>query len=200
PCTRYATSEKRELCYRSSKGESPVQKAVKMVTPGEETRTTTVVFPSPTLRLRSQGNGTPNGRLGKQSLFKQDVKQAAGKVRHSTSKQHVFTHGLHRLQHFPCDSPVRFMMYSEAAAAFISLHSDNTVCLHTADSHSRQTSSAHLRFLGLTDTKVLGCLVGWGPGPVFTRLDAELRPVDVAHDALDIRCACVGLQSTPRRW
>ncbi|KAL7373531.1 hypothetical protein ABVT39_008762 [Epinephelus coioides] len=158
-----------------------------MVAVGEETRTTTVLFPNPTLRLLSQGNGTSNGRtLGKQSLFKQDVKQDTGKVNHSESKQHVFTHGLHRLHHFSCDSPVQFMMYSEAAAAFISLHSDNTVCLYKADGQ-KQTTSAHLPFMGLTDTKIPGYVVGWGPGPVFTLLDQDLRPLDAAHDALDIR-------------
>lgn len=78
------------------------------------------------------------------------------------------------------------MMYSEAAAAFISLHSDNAVCLHKADGN-KQTSLARLPFLGLTSTKISGRLVGWGPGPVFTLLDGELRPVDAAHDALDIR-------------
>lgn len=79
-------------------------------------------------------------------------------------------------------------MYSEAAAAFISLHSDNTVSLYKADGH-KQTSSAQLTFTGLTATKIPDRLVGWGPGPVFTLLDSELRPVDVALDGLDIR-AC----------
>ncbi|XP_044033040.1 WD repeat-containing protein 97 isoform X2 [Siniperca chuatsi] len=167
-----------------------------MVAPGEETKTTTVVFPSPTLRLLSQRNGTSNGRtLGKQNLFKQDVKQATGKEKNSKSKQHVFTHGLHHLQHFSCDSPVRFMMYSEAAAAFISLHSNNTVCLYKADGH-KQTSLAHLPFMGLTATKISGCLVGWGPGPVFTLLDSELHLLDVAHDALDIRVCQAAEHST----
>lgn len=104
----------------------------------------------------------------------------------SEDSKREFTHGLHCTQHFCCDSPVRFMMYSEAAAAFISLHSDNTACLYTADGH-KQTLSVHLTFTGLTDTKISGCLVGWGPGPVFTLLDRELRPFDAATDALDIR-------------
>lgn len=107
----------------------------------------------------------------------------------------MFTHGLHRLQHFSCDSPVRFMMYSEASAAFISLHLDNTVCLYK-DGH-KQTSLAHLPFMGLTATKLYGCLVvGWGPGPVFTLLDAELRPLDAAQDALDIRVCQAAEHST----
>uniref|UniRef100_A0A8C9YW75 WD repeat domain 41 n=1 Tax=Sander lucioperca TaxID=283035 RepID=A0A8C9YW75_SANLU len=109
--------------------------------------------------------------------------------------QHVFTHGLHRLQHFSCDSPVRFMMYSEAAAAFISLHSDNTVCLYKADGN-KQTSLAQLPFMGLTATKIPGSLVGWGPGPVFTLLDSELRSMDAAHDALDIRVCQAAEHST----
>ncbi|XP_059183260.1 WD repeat-containing protein 97 [Centropristis striata] len=158
-----------------------------MVAPGEERRTTTVLLPSPTQRLFSQetSNGKP---LGEQSLIRQDVKQAMGKVKHSKSKQQVYMHGLHRLQHFSCDSPVRFMMYSEAAAAFISLHSDNTVCLYKSDGH-KQTSSSYLPFMGLTATKIPGCLVGWGPGPVFILLDNELCPLDAAQDALDI-CLC----------
>lgn len=98
----------------------------------------------------------------------------------------MLTHGLHRTQHFSCDSPVRFMTYSEAAAAFIGLHTDNTVCLYKADGH-KHSSSVHLPFMGLTPTKISDCLVGWGPGPIFTLLDKELRPVDAAHDALDIR-------------
>uniref|UniRef100_A0A3B4YYD8 Uncharacterized protein n=1 Tax=Seriola lalandi dorsalis TaxID=1841481 RepID=A0A3B4YYD8_SERLL len=78
------------------------------------------------------------------------------------------------------------MMYSEAAAAFISLHSDNTVCLYAADGH-KQSSSVNHFFMGLTATKISGCLIGWGPGPIFTLLDHELRPLDAARDALDIR-------------
>lgn len=101
-------------------------------------------------------------------------------------KQHVFTHGLHHLQHFACDSPVRFMMYFETASMFIALHSDNTVSLYEADGH-RKTSLTHFPFMGLTNTKISGCLVGWGPGPVFTLLDSELHPLDEAHDALDIQ-------------
>lgn len=110
----------------------------------------------------------------------------------------MLTHGLHRLQHFSCESPVRYMMYSESAAAFISLHSDNTVCLYKADGH-KQTSllhSTHFSFMGLTATKVSGCLVGWGPGPVFTFLDSDLCPLDSAHDALDIRVCQAAEHST----
>lgn len=87
------------------------------------------------------------------------------------------------------------MMYSEAAAAFISLHSDKTVCLYTADGR-KQTSLAPLPFMGLTETKISGCVVGWGPGPVFTLLDSELRPVDAAQDALDIRVCQAAEHST----
>lgn len=61
-----------------------------MVAPGEETRTTTVVFPSPTLRLLSHRNETSNGR--EQSLFKQDVKQATGKVDHVNVMLTCFVH------------------------------------------------------------------------------------------------------------
>ncbi|XP_032360017.1 WD repeat-containing protein 97 isoform X3 [Etheostoma spectabile] len=166
-----------------------------MVVPVEEMRTT-VLVPNPTLRLLSKENGASNGRThGEPNLFKQDVKQATGKVKHSESKQHVFTHGLHHLQHFSCDSPVRFMMYSEAAAAFISLHSDNTVGLYIADGN-KQTSLAQLPFMGLTATKIPGALVGWGPGPVFTLLDSELRSMDAAHNALDIRVCQAAEHST----
>uniref|UniRef100_A0A3P8TBA3 Uncharacterized protein n=1 Tax=Amphiprion percula TaxID=161767 RepID=A0A3P8TBA3_AMPPE len=109
--------------------------------------------------------------------------------------QRLFTHGLRRLQHFPCSSPVRFMMYSEASAAFISLHSDNTVCLYKTDS-CKQNFSARLPFMGLTATKISGFLVGWGPGPVFTRLDSELRPLVAGDDALDIRVCQAAEHST----
>lgn len=81
---------------------------------------------------------------------------------------------------------MRFVTYSDADGAFISLHSDNTACFYRADGHKR-TSLARLPFTGLTATKVDGCLVGWGPGPVFTLLDRDLRPLDAAPDALDIR-------------
>ncbi|XP_076577702.1 WD repeat-containing protein 97-like [Chaetodon auriga] len=166
---------------------------MEMATPGKETTVTTAACSSPNIRPL---NGTSNGRtLGKQNLFKQDVKHTTGKVKNSKSKQHVFTHGLHPQQHFSCDSPVRFMMYSEAAAGFISLHSDNTACLYKADGH-KQTSLAHLPFMGLTDTKICGCLVGWGPGPVFTLLNSELHPLDAADDALDIRVCQAAEHST----
>ncbi|XP_035981199.1 WD repeat-containing protein 97 isoform X2 [Fundulus heteroclitus] len=42
-------------------------------------------------------------------------------------------------------------------------------------------------FLGLTPTKMPGWMIGWGPGPVFTLLDSELRHLGSADDALDIR-------------
>ncbi|KAM7390333.1 hypothetical protein PAMA_008485 [Pampus argenteus] len=154
-----------------------------MMALGQESRTTTTVL-SPS--------------LGKQTSLSCDVKEAPGKVLNSKSKQHVFTHGLHRLQHFSCDSPVRYMMYSESTAAFISLHSDNTVWLYKADGN-KQTSllhSTHFSFMGLTATKVSGCLVGWGPGPVFTFLDSHLRPLDAANDALDIRVCQAAEDST----
>lgn len=77
------------------------------------------------------------------------------------------------------------MMYSEAAAAFISLHSDNSVCLYNHVDH-KQTLMTELPFLGLTATKIPSYLVGWGPGPVCTFLDSELRLVKAAADALDI--------------
>lgn len=64
-----------------------------MVAPGEEMRTTTVLVPSPTLRLLSQEHGASNGRtLGKQNLFKQDVKQATGKVDHVNMMHTSFVH------------------------------------------------------------------------------------------------------------
>ncbi|XP_026148405.1 WD repeat-containing protein 97 isoform X2 [Mastacembelus armatus] len=155
-----------------------------MVAQGQESRTTAVLCPSPTLGLLSPGSGNT---FGNQSLLTQAAKQATCMVtRSKETKEHVFTHGLHCIQHFPCGSPVRFMVYSEAAAAFIGIHSDNTVFLYQADGH-KQTSSVHFPFMGLTSTKISGCLVGWGPGPIFTLLDSELRPLDAAEDALDIR-------------
>lgn len=98
----------------------------------------------------------------------------------------MLSHSLHHIHHFPSASPVCFMMHSEAAAAFISLHADNTVGLHKADG-SKQTLSVRLTFMGLTPTKIMGCLVGWGPGATFMLLDKKLNPVDTARDALDIR-------------
>lgn len=87
------------------------------------------------------------------------------------------------------------MMYSEASAAFISLHTDNTVRLYTADGH-KQTLSTLIPFMGLTATKICGCVVGWGPGPIFTLLDDKLCQVDVAEDALDIRVCQAAEHST----
>lgn len=50
--------------------------------PGEGTRTITVLCPSPTLRLLSQGTETSNEKtLGNQNLFKKGIKQATWKVR-----------------------------------------------------------------------------------------------------------------------
>lgn len=80
------------------------------------------------------------------------------------------------------------MMYSDAAGAFISLHSDNTASLYNADGQ-KMTSIPHLPFMGLTATQITGWLVGWGPGPVLTLLDSELHLLDAAPDALDI-CVC----------
>ncbi|XP_067342002.1 WD repeat-containing protein 97 isoform X2 [Channa argus] len=158
-----------------------------MGAPVEGSRTTTVLLPSPTLRLLPQASKTSNGKmLGKRDLIRQNVKKATAKVPYRKSQQHVLTHGLRHVQHFSCDSPVRFMMYSEAAAAFISLHTDNTACFYQADGH-KQTSVAHLPFLGLTPTKISGCLVGWGPGPILTLLDREFQTLDAADNALDIR-------------
>lgn len=48
-----------------------------MAAPGEEMTATTAAFASPNIRALSQENGRT---LGKQNLFKQDVKQATGKV------------------------------------------------------------------------------------------------------------------------
>ncbi|CAJ1082071.1 WD repeat-containing protein 97 isoform X3 [Xyrichtys novacula] len=156
-----------------------------MLTPSEDTRTTMLVLPGSASGLLS--SGTSNRMThGEQKLPKRDVKEAASKVRNTKRKPSVFTHGLYRLQHFSCDSPVRYMMYYEAAAEYISLHSDNTVCLYTADG-LKQTSTTCVTFTGLTETKISGHLVGWGPGSVFTLLDSKLRPLEAARDALDIR-------------
>lgn len=76
-------------------------------------------------------------------------------------------------------------MYSPATATFISLHSDNTVSLYKSK-RCKQTLRDKLPFLGLTATKILGWIIGWGPGPVFTLLDSELQCLDTADDALDI--------------
>ncbi|XP_034428570.1 WD repeat-containing protein 97 isoform X2 [Hippoglossus hippoglossus] len=81
--------------------------------------------------------------LGKQSLFKQNVKQATGNTALSESSTCLLR------QHFSCDIP-HFMMHSEASAASISLHPDNTASLYKPDSH-KQTSSVRCRFTGLTE-------------------------------------------------
>ncbi|KAK2859571.1 hypothetical protein Q5P01_004191 [Channa striata] len=163
---------------------------------GEGSRTTTVVLSSPTPTLLPQESKTSNGKtIGKQNLTRQNVKKATGKVPHSKSQLHVLTHGLHHVQHVSCDSPVRFMTYLEAAGAFISLHTDNTACIYQADG-LKQTSIARFPFMGLTPTKVAGCLVGWGPGPILILLDREFKPVDAAADALDIRVCQAAEHST----
>ncbi|KAM8822498.1 WD repeat-containing protein 97 isoform 2-T3 [Spinachia spinachia] len=161
-----------------------------MEAPAEETRATTVLPRGPSLRLLSQENGTSDGEtLSQQSFFTRDGKADQG------SRRRAFTHGLHRLRRFPCDSPVRFMAYWDAAAAFVGLHSDHTARFYRADGHER-TSLARLPFMGLTATKVAGRLVGWGPGPVFTLLDSDLSPLDAAADALDIRLCQAAEHST----
>ncbi|XP_068438481.1 WD repeat-containing protein 97 [Clinocottus analis] len=164
-----------------------------MADPGEETRTTTVLFPGSTPRLSSQETVPSDG--DPQNCFKQDVKPATGKVKRPKSPQHVLNHGLHRLQHFSCDSPVRCMMYSEDTAEFVSLHSDDSVGLYEADGH-RRTPPARLPFMGLSATRIPGRLVGWGPGPVFTFLDGELWPLVAAPDALDVRACQAAEHST----
>ncbi|XP_037829256.1 WD repeat-containing protein 97 [Kryptolebias marmoratus] len=155
------------------------------VAPGE--MSTTVLFPSPTPGLLSHHTERSNERtLKMQGLFRLDEERSQRKIVISRRKRwHPLGHYLHHLHYFSTDSPVRFMMYSEAAAAFISLHSDNTVCLYKGVDH-KQTLMTELPFLGLTATKIPGCLVGWGPGPVCKLLDSELRLVKAAADALDI--------------
>lgn len=108
----------------------------------------------------------------------------------------MFFHGLHHVQHFPCDSPVRHATYSPPTGAIISLHSDDTVQLHKDDGLLTRTSSAPCPFLGLTATKVRGHLVGWGPGSTFMLLDGELRPVRAARGALDVRVCQAAEHST----
>ena len=78
------------------------------------------------------------------------------------------------------------MIYSEAAVAFIGLHSNSAVSLYKTNGH-KQNLLESFPFMGLTATEIPGCLVGWGPGPVLTFLDSDLCPLDVAEDALDIR-------------
>uniref|UniRef100_A0A673AVL2 Uncharacterized protein n=1 Tax=Sphaeramia orbicularis TaxID=375764 RepID=A0A673AVL2_9TELE len=109
----------------------------------------------------------------------------------SRKKKSSFTHGLHQLQHFSCDSPVRYLMYSEATAAFISLHSDNTCCFYKpdCDKYICLTHSAPLTFKGLTATKISGYIMGWGPGAVLTLLDSELKTLEDVQDAPDV-CVC----------
>ncbi|XP_037311476.2 WD repeat-containing protein 97 isoform X1 [Pungitius pungitius] len=164
---------------------APSKKVVTMVAPGEETSTTTVLLPGPpTTGLSSPENGTSDGETPRQrDLFKQDGDAATDQG----GQRRAFTHGLRRLRHFPCGSPVRSMTYSDAAAAFVVLHSDDTACFYTADGLGRKASPARLPFAGLTATKVAGRLAAWGPGPVFTLLDGDLRPLHAAPDALDIR-------------
>ncbi|KAM9712369.1 WD repeat-containing protein 97-like isoform 1-T4 [Menidia menidia] len=144
--------------------------------------------PTATLKVLSQHSAAPQEKTAQnQELLQRYDSQPPEKVVVSEGRQQLLTHhGLRHQQHVPCDSPVRFLMFWEAAGSFISLHSDQTVRLHKANGH-RQTLSACLPFAGLTATEIPGCLVGWGPGPVFTLLDSQLRPLDTADSALDIQ-------------
>ncbi|PWA18000.1 hypothetical protein CCH79_00004101 [Gambusia affinis] len=100
--------------------------------------------------------------------------------------EHYLVHGFYHFKHFPCESPVRFMLHLPAIRAFISLHEDNKVSLFRPKCY-RETIWRKMPFLGLTPTKILGWIIGWGPGPIFTLLDNELRHLDTADNALDIR-------------
>ncbi|CAG5896062.1 unnamed protein product [Menidia menidia] len=152
--------------------------------------------PTATLKLLSQHSAAPQEKTAQnQELLQRRLPPVVHgppfclclQVVVSEGRQQLLTHhGLRHQQHVPCDSPVRFLMFWEAAGSFISLHSDQTVRLHKANGH-RQTLSACLPFAGLTATEIPGCLVGWGPGPVFTLLDSQLRPLDTADSALDIQ-------------
>ncbi|XP_047206150.1 WD repeat-containing protein 97 isoform X1 [Girardinichthys multiradiatus] len=136
----------------------------------------------------SQHSGmSEKGRLQTQGLLRlrQDNRQTGKKVLVSDEDEHFLVHGFYHLRHFSCDSPVRFMMYSQASDAFISLHSDNTVSLFKSKLR-KQALMGELPFLGLTATNIPGWIIGWGPGPIFTLLDSELRHLDTADDALDI--------------
>ncbi|XP_023181697.1 WD repeat-containing protein 97 isoform X2 [Xiphophorus maculatus] len=115
-----------------------------------------------------------------------DKRQTGNKVFAYEEDEHFLVHGFYHFKHFPCDSPVRFMIHSPAIHAFISLHADNKVSLFRPKCY-RETIWRRMPFLGLTPTKVLGWIIGWGPGPIFTLLDNELRHLDTADNALDIR-------------
>ncbi|XP_029935802.1 WD repeat-containing protein 97-like [Myripristis murdjan] len=152
-----------------------------------------VLSPSPTLRLPSQpseGRRKSRGKTPGQWEFHGPAVDE--------NKQQVFTHGVHFLRHFPCDSPVRYMMYSEDAAAVVSLHTNNTARLYQADGHQlrSQAWSVPCPFTGLTSTKLPGHLVAWGPGENLVLLDSEFHYLDVAHEPLDIRVCQAAEHST----
>ncbi|XP_041824758.1 WD repeat-containing protein 97 [Melanotaenia boesemani] len=168
-----------------------------MARPGEKSPTSTALLPSPN-RMRPSQHSEMSDELTveTQELLRQDVKHLVKKAILSEPKPYLLTHhSLCRLQHISCDGPIRFMMFSEAAAAFIALHMDNTVCLYKAYGH-KQTLLTHLPFKGLTVTKIAGCLLGWGPGPILTLMDSSLHPLVTADSVLDIQICEAAEHST----
>ncbi|XP_014854211.1 PREDICTED: WD repeat-containing protein KIAA1875-like [Poecilia mexicana] len=121
-----------------------------------------------------------------QKILIYDRRETGKKVFAYEEDEHFLVHGFYHFKHFPCDSPVRFMLHSPANHAFISLHTNNRVS-YFRPKCLKETIWRKLPFLGLTATKILGWMVGWGPGPIFTLLDNKLRHLDTADNALDIR-------------
>ncbi|XP_054893339.1 WD repeat-containing protein 97 [Poeciliopsis prolifica] len=115
-----------------------------------------------------------------------DKRQTGNKIFVHEEDEHFLVHGFYHFKHFSCESPVRFMLHSPANHAFISLHTDNKVTFYRPKCY-REIIWKKMPFLGLTPTKLLGWIIGWGPGPIFTLLDNELRHLDTADNALDIR-------------
>ncbi|KAJ8368870.1 hypothetical protein SKAU_G00088980 [Synaphobranchus kaupii] len=124
-----------------------------------------------------QPNRTDNGTNGE-------------KVKRGDARPSVLTHGLQHLQHLPSDDPVRHVTHSEGpAAAVLSLHGGGVVRTYRPDGQLCGTLQSPVEYTGLTGTKLLGRVAGWGPGSNLALLDGELRPVAHAPDPLDVR-AC----------
>nr|XP_055062862.1 WD repeat-containing protein 97 isoform X2 [Misgurnus anguillicaudatus] len=111
-------------------------------------------------------------------------------------KPSILTHGLLHVLHLSLKDDVCHMTCAEGAAGFASLHSSSHVQFYYPDGRLRGPfCSPSLIFTGLTFTHIPGRLVGWGPGPILTLLDAELKPIAHAAEPLDVRVCKVLEQS-----
>ncbi|TRZ03872.1 hypothetical protein DNTS_027890, partial [Danionella cerebrum] len=98
----------------------------------------------------------------------------------------VLTHGLDHVLHLFSQDPVCHMSYGEGAQGFVSVHRSGLVQFYDPEGRLRDWRGITTHYAGLTSTHLKGRIVGWGPGPILSLLDAELNPLIHAEDPMDV--------------